>query len=179
MYRETPDKVSSSLFPGLSLSRRAQDANPAACEQSVAEASFVLTWQPETSMLPDFKKSCRGVTLSLSGEEASLTVPVSSRELRFYFENYKDYYYLPGEDEAIHKSVAAYVDKAFRKKATARTCYIRRSGAFVPVFSPPDDTPLFRESYSSKELFILPEEDFFSDMDALSLFLCSWLEAFI
>ena len=36
------------------------------------------------------------------------------------------------EDCAIHKSVGQYVDRSARKKATAKTCYTRAAGLFVP-----------------------------------------------
>lgn len=45
--------------------------------------------------------------------------------LRNYYENYKDYYFLPEEDTALHKSVAAYVDKAHRIKADREHCYTK------------------------------------------------------
>ncbi len=45
--------------------------------------------------------------------------------LRMYYPNYKDYYYLPDEDTAIHKSVGAYVDKTHRRQATAENCFTR------------------------------------------------------
>ena len=35
----------------------------------------------------------------------------------------KNYYYLPEQNCAIHKSVAAYVDKSRRTAATKNTCY--------------------------------------------------------
>ena len=34
-----------------------------------------------------------------------------------------EYYYLPEEDSAVHKSVGIYVDKSRRKAATPQTCY--------------------------------------------------------
>lgn len=46
-------------------------------------------------------------------------------QLRNYYDNYKDYYYLPGEDTAMHKSVAAYVDRARRIQADREHCYTR------------------------------------------------------
>lgn len=50
-------------------------------------------------------------------------VPLFNKKLKYYFENYKEYYYLPKEDIAIHKSVARYVDKEFRVRATPSTSY--------------------------------------------------------
>lgn len=60
--------------------------------------------------------------------------------LRHYFSNYKDYYYLPLEDTAIHKSVGIYVDPSCREKAKADSCYIKKEGRFFfqpsPLFQP-------------------------------------------
>ena len=39
--------------------------------------------------------------------------------LKFFYNDYKDYYYLPQEDVAIHKSLASFVNKEFRQKAKA------------------------------------------------------------
>lgn len=71
-------------------------------------------------------------------EEDLLTVTVAMYEgtLKHFYPNYRDYYYLPFEDTAIHKSVGEYVDKDARQKATAKTCYTRKSGCFLPQFSP-------------------------------------------
>ena len=58
------------------------------------------------------------------------------------------------EDRAIHRSIACYVDKAYRQKATAATCYIRQEGIFLPSF----DTslqPTFKKSFDDKQLYIL------------------------
>lgn len=59
------------------------------------------------------------------GSLLKIKVPIRNGQALRFFLNYKDYYYLPAEDTAIHKSVAAYVDKAFRQKATPETCYIK------------------------------------------------------
>ena len=58
-------------------------------------------------------------------ETGRMTIPVFDKQLKLYYENYKDYYYLPAEDTAIHKSVAAYVDKDYRQKATKENCYTK------------------------------------------------------
>ena len=52
-----------------------------------------------------------------------LKVNLFDGKLKFYHDNYKDYYYLPTEDMAIHKSVATFVDKSYRQPATADNCY--------------------------------------------------------
>ena len=62
-----------------------------------------------------------------------LFLPVYSGELKYFYPNPSDYYYLPLEDCAMHKSVASFVEKEYRKKATAATCYTKKTGTFLPL----------------------------------------------
>lgn len=75
--------------------------------------------------IDDFYLTCYQDTTKLS-------VKIYDGELKFFYPNYKDYYYLPQEDTAIHKSVAFYVDKDYRTKAKAATCYSKKTGCFLP-----------------------------------------------
>lgn len=81
-----------------------------------------------------------------------LKIKVCSDELKFFYHNYKDYYYLPNEDIAIHKSVASYVDKEFRTKAKSSNCYIRKSGHFLPQ-EQVIVSPCFRTKYNDKKTY--------------------------
>lgn len=69
-------------------------------------------------------------------EETSLTITIKviMGTYKYFFHNYKDYYYLPLEDKAIHKSIASFVEPQYRKQATGATCYEKFSGCFLPVF---------------------------------------------
>lgn len=86
-----------------------------------------------------------------------LTVPFHEGVLCHFYENYKDYFYLPAEDTAIHKSVGTFVEKEFREPAKASNCYTKKEGTFIPV--PPafnrSGYPLFRADYKSKQNYIL------------------------
>lgn len=75
-----------------------------------------------------------------------IKIPIYSGELKYFYPNYKDYYYLPLEDKALHKSVAGYMDKAFRKQATANNCYTRKTGNYLPQWSPLFE-PSFKKEY--------------------------------
>lgn len=68
-------------------------------------------------------------------------------ELKTFFKDYKDYYYLPAEDYAIHKSVGEFVDRSARKQATAHTAYIKKAGTFIPVYDETD--MIFTAEYRS------------------------------
>lgn len=94
--------------------------------------------------------------------KCKLKIPVYCDELKFFYSNYKDYYYLPMEDTAIHKSVAFYVDKNFRTQAKAANCYSKKTGTFLPQY---DEivTPYFKINYNDKITYFEAEEEFLSD----------------
>jgi uncharacterized protein len=78
-----------------------------------------------------------------------LKIPIYHGELKVFYENYREYYYLPIEDYAIHQSIAQYVDKEYRVKAKPATCYTKISGSFIPQ---PGDIylPTLKTSYTDK-----------------------------
>ena len=90
---------------------------------------------------------------------AILEIPGVDTELKYFFPDYKNYYYLPLEDQAIHKNVAAYVEKEYRTPAKAATCYTRKSGRF---YMQPSAilTPSFRPSYESRDVYFAWQDDY-------------------
>ena len=99
-----------------------------------------------------------GVSFSAEDDRLTLSIPILEDELKYFYPNYKDYYYLIYEDTAIHKSVGEYVDRDARKKATAATCYTKKRGRFLPQ-PEPADVPLFRTGYRSRTAYReLPED---------------------
>ena len=99
-------------------------------------------------------------------KEATINAPIYTEELKFFFDNYRDYYYLPAEDMAVHKSVAGYVDKNYREPAKKETCYLRKKGYFI---SQSDDGILsgYKRNYNDKESFIELTDSFLQDLDLL------------
>ena len=91
--------------------------------------------------------------------QAALSIQLFEGELKYFYENYKDYFYLPAEDRAIHKSLAAFVAKDYRRKAKPATCYTRKKGIFVPQYEPVI-TPYFQQKYSDKISFLEIHTDF-------------------
>jgi len=65
------------------------------------------------------------ISLAIKNDSAYIISSSYDYYYKNYYTNYKDYYYLPEEDTAIHKSLAAYVDKNHRIKATRDTCYTK------------------------------------------------------
>lgn len=101
--------------------------------------------------------------------DATINVPIVDEELKFFFENYKDYYYLPAEDMAVHKSVASYVDKNYRQQAKRNTCYTRRKGFFISQI----DSGIiagYKRDFKDSETFIELADSFLQDMDLLNAY---------
>lgn len=90
--------------------------------------------------------------LSIRANQIIVEIRAFIGELKYFFANYKDYYYLPGEERAVHKKVGQYVDAQHRVQATASTCYTRKTSTFLPL-SHEDMFDIYKEDYSSKQLF--------------------------
>lgn len=125
----------------------------------------------------------------IRGDHHHLTVFLCCEEtvLKHYFKDYQNYYYLPEEDYAVHKSIGCYVDRENRQKATAATCYTKKEGIFFSL--PPichryglfidhkayAEKTLYKIDYSSKKYFI-EFEDLFKDYSSTQLFLNQYLK---
>jgi Predicted exonuclease len=99
------------------------------------------------------------IMFAVTNHIATLNIPIYHTELKYFYESYHDYYYLPSEDMAIHKSVASYVDKSHRVKATAATCYGKKYSYFIPLYGK-ELTPYFKKSYKDKQLYLELSEEF-------------------
>ncbi len=104
---------------------------------------------PEDIHVPAGTASLDGCYCAFSGNKVVLKVPIFSGKLHYYYANYKDYYYLPELDQAIHKSIASYVDPKHREQARADNCYTGKVGSFLPEWTKLH-TPVFLEHYRDK-----------------------------
>jgi hypothetical protein len=85
--------------------------------------------------------------------------------LRHFYTDYDNYYYLPDEDVAIHKSVAAYVDREHRQRANAHNCYKKIEGTFLPQYAA-IVSPDFKLEYSSKSSYFQLDDAFLGNASA-------------
>ena len=93
-----------------------------------------------------------GCFLRADKESATLRVPLHDCEMKYFYAGWRDYFYLPEEDTALHKSVAEYVDKAYRIKATPATCYTRKKSQYLQQWDALFE-PYFRPSYEDTNLY--------------------------
>lgn len=97
--------------------------------------------------------------LTANGDSAHLRIRLFEGELKFFFDDYRNYYYLPKEDSAVHKSISSYVDKNHRKNATASTCYTRKYAIFLPQYENLIE-PLFHENHKDRKSYFELTPDF-------------------
>lgn len=95
-------------------------------------------------------------------DTTKISIRIYDGELKYFYPNYKDYYYLPHEDTAVHKSVAFYVDKDYRTKAKAATCYSKKTGCFLPQYEVVV-SPYFKLEYHDKMSYFELTDDFWDD----------------
>lgn len=134
------------------------------------ENNLILSVQPKYPFPVRFEKELPHAVLHVTPDQLRLEIHPEAGCKKFFYPNYKDYYYLPMEDEAIHKSVGAYVDKDHREKATADNCYKKVSGCFYPQY---EDlfTPAFRDERKEKNSWFLLLGDFDEDQEQLLKYL--------
>lgn len=119
-----------------------------------------------------------GYRLSTDFTKAVLEIPVYEGELRYFFPNYRDYYYLPLEDQAVHRSVASFVDRAHRVPARPASCYIRRQGIFL--LQPAKlISPVFVPAYRSRRLYFEYDKKYESHPELLENYVRHILKLFL
>lgn len=93
------------------------------------------------------------VRLSATSNRAEIIIPTIKARLRHYFEDYKNYYFLPDEDFAIHKSIAGSVESSHREQARKDTAYTWAEGEFIPAKTS-TIRPFFKEEFTDRIVFI-------------------------
>lgn len=130
------------LLPILSYAGLADDNEMSI--QITEEAPSVIAGNDASELLLSFRlkefypsrvqfQTAEGWYGILQDHALRMRIPLMRGELRYYLPDPANYYYLPEEDTAIHKSVGEFVDKAYRRQATEKTCYIKKMGCFLPL----------------------------------------------
>lgn len=104
-----------------------------------------------------------------------IRMKIYTGELKYFYSNYKDYYYLPDEDTSIHKSIAFYVDKNYRTRAKAANCYSKKTGMFLPQISE-IVIPYFKIDYNDKITYFELESGFLSNTNLQYTYIKDLLE---
>lgn len=131
----------------------------------------------DIALLPDFEEtdsalrgthSCccnpfSSISLRAEGQRFVFCIPAVSEELKLFYPDYKNYFYLPAEDSAVHKSVGSFVNSSYRVKCKADNCYTRHTLEYLPLageLGKNDVFPfrIFKRFYSDKYGYVSAEE---------------------
>ncbi|MCM1569892.1 MAG: ribonuclease H-like domain-containing protein [Roseburia sp.] len=113
---------------------------------------LLMTLTLPTPLPKAISASANGCYFRGEDTEGSLKIPLYEEEMKYFYSNYRDYYYLPEEDVAMHKSVSSFVDKEHRLQASASNCYTRKKSSFLPQWELLFE-PYFKRDYKSNEHF--------------------------
>ncbi len=83
--------------------------------------------------------------------------PLYKGELKHFFKDYHNYYYIKKDDIAVHKSVGKYLDKSLLTRAKKENCYIKEKGIFLPATTE-SEFQLFKSSINSSESYVFLDE---------------------
>ena len=122
----------------------------------IIEASFDLPVPVPKPLHLTLEEFC---DITFENHLARIHLRPFSGSLCHFFPDYRNYYYLPEEDTAIHKSVASFVAASHREKAKAQNCYVKKQGTFLPLAGE-SGLPVFQRCYKDPVLWVeyTPEE---------------------
>ena len=129
------------------------DISPISCGENSCEVKIQLPITFPISVLWEVPLAENFLKMKVTNNQLNLYIPIYHGELKYFYTNYKDYYFLPKENVAMHASVAQYVDKEYRVKAKPSTCYTRQVGSFLPQMES-SLSPYFKLEYKDKITYI-------------------------
>jgi len=115
------------------LSYRKIAEQPIEFSVSQADGSVTLTGSLLTPVPIPVVRFTEDYECRIEGRKVRITVYESNTDCRLYFPDYRNYYFVPSENGAIHKDLAALLPKAMCVKATPETCYQTVTGSFLPL----------------------------------------------
>lgn len=159
----------SQLLPLLSYEQLFSSPTLSHCQCRAVSEQCVCICAIASLSLPNFFSSqTEWGDIAIDGQTVTFQITPFCGELKHFYSDYKNYYYLPMEDMAIHQKVAQFVDSHHKKKATASTAYSRQTGLFLPLgsnykafseYAAQNGIILFQKEYREKAAWILFDEN--------------------
>ena len=149
-----------------------QAVNPDLHSSSIENGLYSAKFMTELKQ-GSYKLENEHFKLSLKDGEAIFTTDTTVSEMYYFFPDPKNYYYLPNEDYAVHKSLGQFVAKDHRLQATKANAYVKKDGFFLPCGNPRQAPfPLYFPDPDSKEAYVAVED--LMETDSFQLYI-QWL----
>lgn len=125
------------------------------------EKEVIFTYNFNIDIPKSFFTKTETMYIKVSAQCKTVTIrlPLICGNMKMFFDNYRDYYYLPEEDTCIIRSLCSCMPKSQYIKATKENCYQNISGTFLKQ---PDKifSPSLKASYKDKASYFRFPEDF-------------------
>lgn len=133
-------------------------------EQYVQDKAYIkLVFKSNLKTPFELIYTYQNIKFNINNNNFEISLPIIRAKLKYFLSNYKDYFYLPFENVAIHKDIAIFVDKSAKIRANKKTAFIEKDDFFIPCCIK-EDIKIFSKEYNSKEKFILLNEFNFSKL---------------
>lgn len=128
---------------------------------------LIIEFTYETAVPQPVSAGFADCYLMLGGTRGKIRVSIFTGILRYFYPDYKNYYYLPIEDRAMHKSTSQYVDRDRRQQARPENCFVRVRSQFLPQWDK-IVTPIFKYSFNDRTMYFELTERVKNDPDIFS-----------
>ena len=115
---------------------------------------IILRYKTTVILPKSFVAKTESMYVKYAHESGNIMIrlPIIRGEMKLYFEDYRDYCYIPDEDTAIPRSLAEALPKGSYKKATRDTCYRKVTGSFIKQPSAVFE-PVLKTSFKDKRKY--------------------------
>ena len=103
---------------------------------NVTPTQLTLTYDLITTFPYDFAVSFPTFTLTTSKQaqrQLTLNIPYTQAALKHALTPLKDYYFIPSEQKLMHKTLAQFLPKSQRRRATKEECVVYQEGTYLPL----------------------------------------------
>lgn len=119
----------------------------------------IIKFELTRELINPINIAANGFFLKAEKNTGVISVKEISTCLKYFFADYKNYYYLPEEDSCIHKDLAAFVESSHKEKAKPENCFVKKDACFIPILCQSilfngKELPVFKENNNSTDCFI-------------------------
>lgn len=136
----------------LLKSNTAFDISEYKLDQQYRDLSFTIIPQIKVNFNINIKYKLWHCSFNKENNSISFSIKLVYGTFYHFFENYKDYYYIPRLDEAMHKSITTIMDRKELVRANKSNCYVKKEGYFIEIFSKGSNT--FVDLQNKKDIYI-------------------------
>ena len=96
-----------------------------------------LTFKLPCDDIPSFTLQCEAMTLSKLQDKSllNITLPIHHKVLQKPLIPVKDYYYIPSQNQLLHKSLATFIPSDMKRKATKSECFVEKLDDYFKLYT--------------------------------------------